>query len=127
MNILISENENFTIQVYVASKVGLNPSFSLTKDSSIAEAVESFTFKKPAWGEAKLIMSAAVSVSNDGEAKVDPYKLMDARIKILLKSWTLKDIEDKPLPVTDDNIDKLPSSLITLLGEAIGESSGGLI
>jgi len=80
---------------------------------------ESFCFKPPAWGDVKAVMSSCSVLGKEGAMSFDAYKFLDSRMKRLLVDWTLKDENGGRLPPTEENIDKLPSSVVTYLNEQL--------
>jgi len=77
--------------------------------------IETFTFRRPNWQDTRALMSASVIVSaQTGQAIVDPYRMMDMKIKTLLKDWTIKKDGEK-VEVTPENIDKLEPDLVQYL------------
>ena len=85
------------------------------ESKSPKEEKETFSFKTPAWGDVKRIMSNCSIIAQDGQVSFDGYKFLDARMKGLLVAWSLKDEKENPLKVTEENIDKLPSTVVTYL------------
>jgi len=84
---------------------------------------EAFTFIRPGWGQLKTIFSESITVSPDGEWKVDPWKYMDAKVRHLLVDWTLKEEDDnkvlRKVPVTRANINRLEFELVSYLNKEI--------
>ena len=120
MSALISENDTIEVKIYVVTHDG-NTDYH---DSPVTEGESSceemtFVFKRPAWGETKEIMSQSVRLS-DGKGEIDPYRLMDARLKVLLKKWDLTS-EGKPIPVTPVNIERLPAPLVEAINAVLGQ------
>jgi len=114
MSALIRENETFEVKIYRLTDKDGKDTFLPAGAKSIppAGAEElTFVFKRPTWGDTKTIMSRSVSFV-DGKGEIDPYCLMDSRIKVLLKSWSLKDEDGKPIPATSENAERLPTSLV---------------
>jgi len=104
MSLLINESDTFVINVRYSQQA--NGELIFDEGSETAN----FTFKRPNWIEMRTIMSNAVIVNaNNGQAIIDPYKLMDTKIKLLLKEWDLK------IPVTESAIDRLHPTLIQYL------------
>lgn len=110
MPLLISESDTFKISV----KYNYKPNGEIEfKEDGKESAV--FVFKRPNWIDIRTIMSTSVIVNaNNGQAIIDPYKLMDTKIKILLKSWDLKG-EKGEIELTNENVDKLHPELIQYL------------
>jgi hypothetical protein len=79
---------------------------------------EKFTFKYPNWSEQQAMMAGALTIDQNGVAAADPYKYMDAKIKTMLRGWTLTK-DNEPLQVTYDNIEKLDGSLVSYLTSKI--------
>jgi hypothetical protein len=88
-----------------------------------AEEVEEadFFFRVPKWGDTRKIMSAASAVREDGMV-LDPYKFIDARIKFLLKDWTLTDEKGKKVPVNEQTIERLPPHVVNYLHRKLDEN-----
>jgi hypothetical protein len=64
-------------------------------------------------------MSACSQIGQDGKIVFDGYKFIDLRIKKLLVDWSLSDEKEKRLPITEENIDRLPSSVVAYLNEQL--------
>lgn len=88
---------------------------------------ETFVFKKKNWENHKSIMSSSVIMNASGEASVDLFKLMDMSIKTLLVDWTLKDDKGDKIPVTIENINRLPSSLVQHIFEKVKAIDGSFL
>lgn len=115
MSLLINDSDTFPVEVLFTKEE--NGTFVFGKGDS----KETFTFKRPTWNEMRLIMSSSVIINAaNGQGLVDPYKMMDLKIKSLLKDWSLKDGENK-LPLTNENIDKLNPDLIQYLFAKLNE------
>ena len=121
MAALIRDNDTFEIKLYHVVGVSGKDSFVTTpgEDEKYASSEElAFTFKRPTWGDTRKIMGRSVSFV-DGKGEIDPYALMDSRIKVLLKSWTLKGEDGKPMEATPENVERLPSDLVEAIHEAM--------
>ena len=117
---MIKDNETFEVSVYqVVDKKG-KESFSLTNDGTAAAELK-ITFKRPAWGDIKEIMSKSV-VMIEGKAQIDPYRLMDTRLKVLIRSWNLTGEDGKPIPATPENTDRLSPPLADVINQALMQS-----
>jgi hypothetical protein len=120
MTPIIKDNETFEVSVYqVVDKKG-KESFSLTNDGTAAAELK-ITFKRPAWGDIKEIMSKSVAMI-EGKAQIDPYRLMDTRLKVLIRSWNLTGEDGKPIPSTPENTDRLSPPLADVINQALMQS-----
>ncbi len=117
MSLLITESDTFVVNV----KYSQQENGELKFDEGTEAAA--FTFKRPSWVEMRMIMSNAVIVNaNSGQAIIDPYKLMDTKIKLLLKDWDLKNDKGK-IPVTPDSIDNLHPTLVQYLFDKLNNET----
>ena len=111
-------------------KIEIEVRFYLTEDGPIVlEGEEScpegsqedsakFFFKVPSWGEVRVIMSAGSSIRSDG-AILDPHKFIDARIKTLLKDWTLEDGKGKKAIISESNIESLDPNVVDFINRQL--------
>jgi len=123
---MIKDNETFEVNVYQFVDKKGKESFSLTNDDgTAAELIQGaelkITFKRPAWGDIKEIMSKSV-VMIEGKAQIDPYRLMDTRLKVLIRSWNLTEEDGKPIPATPENTDRLSPPLADVINQALMQS-----
>jgi len=126
MSLLINE-EQIEIKVYYIRKNNKIEVLDLEKDPAADLSnykLETFSFKRPGWGEIRSILSESVTITPSEEWKIDPWKYMDSRMKHLLKGWSLIDENEKKLPVTRDNIDRLEFELVSHLNKAIDTQFG---
>lgn len=124
---LISNDEFFEVKVYYKTKQNKTYIFDDEKDQKEDLSnynLETFSFKRPRWGEMKDIFSKSVSLSSEGEMKVDPWKYMDRKIKCLLKEWSLVEENGEKVPITEANIDRLDYELISHLSKVIDVQFG---
>jgi len=105
-----TENETGEVSILKEDEVA--------KDGVVVETVK-FSFRTPTWGDTKTIMSMCSSIGQDGKIAFDGYKFIDARIKKLLVDWSLTDDKEKRLPLTEENIERLPSSVVAYLNEQL--------
>lgn len=99
-----------------------NGEISILKDDEKAEGTfqtAKFVFRSPNWGDTKAIMSACSQIGQDGKLSFDGYKFIDFRLKRLLVDWSLADDKEKRLPITDENVEQLPYSVVTYLNEKL--------
>ena len=109
MGLLITDSNKFEIEIAYVEE-GQTLTF-LAPDSQIANVKkERFTFKRPNWREDMEIMSASV-IFDGARTVVNPFRVMDMRIRRLLKDWTLVSGEKK-LEINPENIDNLHPDLV---------------
>jgi len=84
---------------------------------------ETFAFKRVSWSDFKLMMSESIIVSG-GSISLNPYVFMDIKFKLLLKKWSLKDKNGKPLELNIRNIDNLNPQLCEYLNKKLDLSLG---
>jgi hypothetical protein len=116
--LLVDDNETVEVIIRVEKKDGGLVFYEDGQPSENAKE-ERFVFKRPNWGDWKKINTDIVSVSDTGQSTINLHKFIDLRMKILLKSWTLKDAAGKPLPVSPEVIDKLKPALVTYLNRRL--------
>lgn len=116
MSLFVSDSDVFEVVVKYMKRDGI-----LIFDQSGNEE-ERFWFKRPNWSESKAIMSQCVMVDgNSGQAIIDPYKLMDMKVKTLLKTWTLKGDDGEAVEVSPENLAKLDPLLVQHLYSRVEE------
>lgn len=81
---------------------------------------EKFVFRRPAWRDARAIMERAMI---KGTETVDPLGYMDAKVRQLLVSWSLKETDGEVMAIA--KLDLLPPAVIFKLSAAIDERLGG--
>jgi hypothetical protein len=100
-----------------------NGEITILKDDEKTEGVvfqtARFVFRPPNWGDTKSIMSACSQIGQEGRLTFDGYKFIDMRLKRLLVDWSLTDEKEKRLPVTEENIEQLPASVVSYLNEKL--------
>jgi hypothetical protein len=84
---------------------------------------ETFAFKRVSWSDFKLMMSESIIVSG-GAISLNPYVFMDIKFKLLLKKWSLKDKNGKPLELNIKNIDNLNPQLCEYLNKKLDLALG---
>ena len=117
MSLLIGENDTFDVECFFVEN-GTNIVFYEKKDAPEGHQHETFTFKKPSWVELRKMMSESL-IPSGGTAILNPYTYMDLKLKYLLRKWTLKDGDGKPIKVTFEAIDKMHPSLSVYLSGKI--------
>lgn len=76
-------------------------------------------FRKPSYGDSTAIMDSAIAIA-DGKISVKPSIAAFEKLNRLLVSWSLKDGDDKPVPITPAAIGELEpqvAAVISLLLE----------
>lgn len=117
MSLFVSDTDLFEIVVKYERRDG-----ALLLDHPDAKNEERFWFKRPNWAESKAIMSQGVIVDgNSGQAIIDPYKLMDMKMRTLLKKWTLKGQDGEAMEVSPENLAKLDPLLVQHLYSRVEE------
>jgi hypothetical protein len=106
MSLLISENETFDVKVkYVLIPGGIT-CFEENEEAPPEAMSEWFRFKRPNWEETCEMMSYAM-VPHNGTIVLNPYRLVDAKLKVLMTAWSLKDEKGNPLECKPSNVAKL--------------------
>jgi len=84
-------------------------------------------WKQIAWGEQNEILDRAsvpVPMGEDGVDKVlNPYIYRDMRIKLALREWDLVSDDGRPVPLTPDAINHLPTQVVLELYKRYEEST----
>lgn len=81
---------------------------------------ETFEFRKPAWGDVRVILNRSTIGGNLND--IDPLAFMESKIRILLKSWSLKDHKGKTVPF--DHLEKFPPPVVVYLNNEIDKVLG---
>jgi len=88
----------------------------LLKDEERKQEVELLEtqWKSLNWKEDTEVMRVSTSSIDavTGTSGWNFYKYRDSMVKKCLKKWNLRDDEENEVPVTEENIDNLPSSII---------------
>ena len=120
MSLIMSSVDNFTVKIIYSNNPDGSISYYEDEGPQPSNVItEIFTFRKPTWADVRNMMSASATLVNDGTLKVDPWKLMDIKVKSLLVEWTLLDSAKKKLPINARNIDLLYPTLISKLNDKI--------
>ena len=121
MPMFIKDTDTFEVRIYKSVEGGKELYHEVGANGVPPVGWEEmvFVFKRPAWGETKDIMSNSIRVM-DGKGEIDLYKLMDARLKVLLRAWPMKDEDGNPVPVTPEDINRLSPPLVDKLNAALG-------
>jgi len=69
------------------------------QDSANPCSSEWFEFRFPNWSDVRLIMRSATNNGSLSGDNIDAMAFMDAKIRVLLKSWSLTDENEKSLPL----------------------------
>lgn len=130
-NLFIQENEEFTIGFTVAiDKKGtifcdLNRE-SLNESIQGAEGMEvqdyKATFKKPSFGETTELYAKIFSV-NEGGVSFNPLLVRYNSISVLIKSWNLKGVDEKP---TEEDVKALHPIIAQVIGIQLDAEMGGV-
>jgi hypothetical protein len=120
MSALIRENDTFEVKIIRSTGKDGKETFMAAGSKAVLGEELTFVFKRPAWGDTKTIMSRSVRFV-DGKGEIDPYMIMDSRIKVLLKKWNLQDDDGKPIPATPENVERLPSALVEAIHGAMND------
>lgn len=81
---------------------------------------EKFVFRRPTWRDARVIMERSMI---PGGENVDAIAYMDAKVRTLLKSWSLKDEAGGVLPIA--KFDSLSPAVILKLSTLVDAQLGG--
>jgi hypothetical protein len=121
MPLFISDDDVVELKVFHTEKDGILKFYM--KEPMPAEVEENmFIFRRPNWGDQNAIMETTLRIDlTSGTPIMDPYKYIDAKLKVLLKSWSLKDNKGEPLKISSENIDKLDPNLIEYLNVKLNE------
>lgn len=109
MPLLISSDD--LVEIIIRYEEKQNKLFFYEEDRE-GLSVESFWFKRPDWGDQKLITEGTLSIDSNGIPIMDPYRYQDMKFKVLLKKWTLKNKDGDVVPVTHKFIDQMHPLLI---------------
>ena len=124
MPLLISEDDLVEIPVYYSEHDTELEFYEAPKEGAEAEK---FWFKRPDWGDQKLIMEGTLGINADGVPIMDPYKYQDMKFKVLLRKWSLKYSDGSAVPVSAETIDRMHPDLIRHLDKKLDtEVFGGL-
>lgn len=112
MPLFISDDDVVELRVFHTEENGiLKFYFNDPMPSGVEENI--FVFRRPNWGDQNVIMGTTLRIDlTSGTPIMDPYRFIDAKLKVLLRSWSLKDNKGNPLEVSSENIDKLDPNLI---------------
>jgi len=70
-------------------------------------------WKNLSWSEQNTMMKVCEKPNAPGELPSFDWSLFqDQRVKNCLKSWDMKTDDGKPIPVSSDNIDRLPNTIV---------------
>lgn len=119
MSLLISDKDTFDVKVLYVVK---NGKMRILAEKEVAADAKdaSFTFKRRlGWKETQQVFSTSISVDGMGNVRTDPYKLIDARLRTLLKDWTVTGEDGKKLPLTQAAIDNLDPDLVQHLMDKV--------
>ena len=120
MSLLISEKDVFDVKVRYVAKNGKTRILDDKDVPAPDEKAASFTFKRRlGWKETQMVFSTSISVDGSGNVRTDPYKLIDARLRALLKDWDVKGDDGKKLPPVSSNIDALDPDLVQHLMDKV--------
>ena len=104
-NIFVGVDENEKIYVNDDNKKLIAENKEVIKDQVVSFG---FVFRKPSYKDNIDMMKKSGAVTTNGETvEFDASALRYERLVTLIKSWTLTDREDKELPPTRENIDRL--------------------
>lgn len=118
--LLINSSETFTITLlYRKNKEGELEILDKEPEEGTFEK-DTFEFKKPAWGEVRTIINRSTVGGNLND--VDPMAFMDAKIRTLLRSWSLKN--DKGRSLGFDQLENFPPSVVIHLNNEIDKVLG---
>ena len=119
MSLLISDKDTFNVKVRYVMKNG-KATILGEKDGGEGVQDATFTFKRRlGWKETQMVFSTSISVDGSGNVRTDPYKLIDARLRALLKDWDVKGDDGKKLPPVSSNIDALDPDLVQHLMDKV--------
>ncbi|MHA1482779.1 MAG: hypothetical protein ACTSQA_05015 [Candidatus Heimdallarchaeaceae archaeon] len=117
-SIFIKEDEIVEVDIFFAKDKDGNMSLGNKKNElleikgMIEESLEEhkITLKYPSHGDMISIVGRSVRIEGNG-LSVDPIAARSNRLIVLLRDWTFMDEDDKKLPITSDNINKLHPSV----------------
>lgn len=121
MSLLIDENETFEIKVtYVKIKDGLR-FYEESEEAPEYAQREWFRFKRPNWEETCEMMSYAM-VPYNGTVILNPYRFIDAKLKVLMTAWSIKDKNGMETACSPENVAKLNPALCEYLSAKLDYS-----
>lgn len=120
--LIVSPNDTFKVNVIYTKDVKGEIKFLNEKPETGEANEEWFEFRRPNWSDVQIIMRNATNNGLRQIDQLDAMSFMDAKIRVLLKSWSLKDEKGKSL--TLDNVDKLPTSVIMHLSGEVDKELG---
>lgn len=122
MSLLIKEEDVFDVTVHFKLNEKGQVEVVDTKEPGCESEV--FTFKYPAWKDVRTIILESQIVV-EGVAVLDPIAFIEAKVKTLLRKWSLKDSEDKAIPIT--KLDMIPARVMFHVGVKMDDYIGNLM
>jgi hypothetical protein len=111
MKLFISENDNMDASLYVGYKDGKLFVFDTDQEAKTFFNKDKFSkidfsFKKLDFGSSRKIQEKSI-VNRDGNMTFDILSFRYERLINSIKSWSILDENDNPVPVNKENIDKM--------------------
>ena len=138
ISLLVKENEEIIVKVVVGVNKDGNVFCEPYRDKEelvkflgeeIDGAIEEhkIIFRRPSFQDMKEISADVFSFGGEGDIAFNPLAARFAKMKNLIKSWSLKDEQGNIIPATADNISSLNPAIGNVLGAELDTVTGGLI
>jgi len=118
--LLIDKNQKFSITLLYKKSQNDDLEILTKEPEEGACEKEIFEFRKPTWGDVRTIMMQSTIGGNLNE--IDPMAFMEAKIRTLLTSWSLKDEKGKQLAF--DNLGRFPPQVVIHLNNELDRLLG---
>lgn len=122
MSLLIKEEDTFEVTVHF--KLNEKGQVEVVETKEPECETEVFTFKYPAWKDVRTIIVES-QVLVEGVAVLDPIAFIEAKVKTLLRKWSLKDSEGKAIPIT--KLDLIPARVMFHVGVKMDNNIGNIM
>jgi hypothetical protein len=136
-NLFIKDDETFEIQFWVATEKEGTIFCDLTKESllesfvDIRDNLENYeingykaVFKKPSFGDSIGLYQEIFSVTDGTNLNFNPVLARYKKISSLIKSWNLREKEEKP---TEEDIEQLHPLIANVIGIALDLETGSIL
>lgn len=118
MPLLISENDLVKVTVHYSENGSDLKFYEGPQDGAESE---DFWFKRPDWGDQKMIMEGTMGINSDGVPIMDPHRYQDMKFKVLLRKWSLKYEDGTAVPVSAETIDRMHPDLVGHLDKRLDD------
>jgi len=129
--LFINPEDEVSVEVFVSHDNTGNLLTHYTREALVEEhdvdpalvEMHTFVFRRPSFKDA--VNAVGDMATKDGiSLSFNPLAIRFARIKSLLKDWSLKDGEGNKVPVTEQNIEKLNPVLADMVGTRLDDMIG---